>query len=114
MSSCIFCKIVTKEIPADIVYEDERVIAFKDIHPQAPIHVLIIPKKHIPGVMDITPEDTVFCSNVGLVARQIAQKEGIDQSGFRLVINNGPNAGQAVAHLHWHLLGGRKMGWPPG
>ncbi len=114
MSDCIFCRVVRREIPADVVEETSSVLAFKDIHPQAPVHVLVIPKRHIPGVMDLSAEDGVLVADVHQVIRAVARKLDLQDAGFRLVVNNGPFAGQAVDHLHYHILGGRKLGWPPG
>lgn len=114
MSETIFSKIIRKEIPAAIVYEDERVLAFRDVAPQAPTHVLIIPKDPIPTVNDVTPEHEQLIGHMVTVAATIAHQEGVDQSGYRLVLNCNADAGQAVYHLHLHLLGGRKMAWPPG
>jgi len=111
---CLFCKIVKKEIPAQIIFEDKDIIAFRDIAPQAPVHVLIIPKKHIPGLNDTNALDTALLGRIQLVARELAVKEKISGDGYRLVLNSGSNAGQAVAHLHYHLMGGRKFNWPPG
>ena len=114
--STIFSKIITKEIPADIVYETEDVLAFKDINPKAPVHVLIIPKKiEIPKVTDIDgKEHGELLGKMFDAANKIAKDSGISEEGFRLVINCGSKAGQAVYHLHMHLLGGREMNWPPG
>jgi len=109
----IFKKIIDKEIPADIVYEDEHCLAFRDINPQAPTHVLVIPKKEIPSVADLEDGDKEIAGHLLLIARDLAQKMELD-GGFRLVINNGPEAGQTVDHLHVHLLGGRGLTWPPG
>ena len=109
----IFSKIIRREIPADIVYEDETTLAFKDINPQAPIHILVIPKKPIPSLADATSEDHILMGNLLLTAKQVAQEQGI-QNGYRVVINNGIDAGQTVFHLHLHILGGRPMQWPPG
>lgn len=114
MSETIFSKIIKKEIPADIVYEDNEILAFKDIAPQAPVHILIIPKKEIPTANDIEEEDQSLIGKMFLVAKQLAKKFGIAESGYRLVINCNKDAGQAVFHLHLHLLGGRKFTWPPG
>lgn len=113
--STIFSKIISKEIPADIVFENEYVLAFKDIKPQAPVHVLIIPKIEIPKVTDIKgSEHAVLLSKMIDAANKIAKDFGIAEDGFRLVFNCGDNGGQEVYHLHLHLLGGRKMNWPPG
>lgn len=114
MSDTIFAKIVRREIPADIVYEDDEVLAFKDIAPQAPIHILIIPKKEIPTVNDINIEDSTLIGKLFLVAKKLANDFGFSESGYRLVINCNNDAGQAVYHLHLHLLAGRKFSWPPG
>ena len=111
---CLFCAIIRKEIPARIVFENERLLAFRDINPQAPVHVLIVTKKHIPGLNDITGQDSVLLGEVHQLARQIAEDEGIAKSGWRLVCNCGADAGQSVEHIHFHLLGGRVMQWPPG
>lgn len=110
----LFEKIITRQVPATIVYEDELVIAFKDIKGQAPTHVLIIPKKPIPRIADATAEDERVLGHLLLKAAGIAKDLGVDQSGFRLVINNGPDAGESVPHLHCHILGGRALAWPPG
>ncbi len=114
MADTIFGKIIRREIPAEIVYEDEEVLAFKDIAPQAPIHVLIIPKKEIPTANDIQEEDAPLIGKLFIVAKKLAKEFGVDESGYRLVINCNKDAGQAVYHLHLHLLGGRKFTWPPG
>lgn len=113
--STIFSKIINKEIPADIVYESENVLAFKDIRPQAPVHILIIPKIEIPKVTDIKgSEHSYLLGEMFDAANKIANDLGIAEDGFRLVFNCGNNGGQEVYHLHMHLLGGRKMNWPPG
>lgn len=114
MGDCIFCKIVKKEIPAKICAESSKTIAFHDINPQSPVHILIIPKEHIPGLLDLQSKDSVTINEMMESAQKLAKIEGIDKSGFRLVINSGQDAGQAVDHLHLHLLGRRKLGWPPG
>jgi len=114
MSKTLFEKIVAREIPAQIVYEDELVIAFHDIAPKAPTHVLLIPKKPIPRVAEATSEDHHVLGHLMLKAGEVAEKLGLKQGGYRLVFNNGPDAGEAVPHLHCHILGGRKMNWPPG
>lgn len=114
MDICIFCKIIDKKIPAKIIHEDAEFLAFHDINPQAPVHVLIIPKKHIPSINDITTDDELITAGLYRLAQKLAKELKVDQSGYRLVINNGPAAGQAVAHVHLHLLGGRAMHWPPG
>lgn len=114
MAEDLFCKIVAGEIPADKVYEDDDVLAFRDIRPQAPVHVLIIPKRHIAMLADATEEDERLLGKLLLVANNLARQEGIADSGYRVVVNNGPDSGQDVYHIHFHLFGGRKMGWPPG
>jgi histidine triad (HIT) family protein len=113
MSDTIFGKIIRREVPADIVYEDDLVMAFKDIAPQAPVHILVVPKKSIPEIAAVESEDRDLLGHLLLTAKQIAEQEGLE-GGYRLVINNGPEAGQSVDHLHLHLLGGRSMQWPPG
>lgn len=114
MTDCIFCKIVSGDIPGDIVYQDDDVLAFRDLNPQAPTHILIIPKKHIATVNDLQPEDAELVGRMYLAARQIAKDEGIAEPGYRAVMNCNREAGQTVFHIHLHLLGGRPMGWPPG
>ncbi|WP_437998447.1 histidine triad nucleotide-binding protein [Sorangium sp. So ce185] len=111
---CIFCKIAKKEIPSKVVLEDEHVIAFHDLNPQAPTHVLVIPKRHIAGIAQAAPEDEAVLGRLLLAARQVAEKTGIAEGGFRTVVNSGANAGQTVFHLHVHVIGGRPMAWPPG
>ena len=114
MEDCLFCKIVDGEIDSDIVYEDEQVIAFKDINPQAPTHILIAPKKHIPTLLDLEEEDNELVGHIYQVAKELAQKEGIAEDGFRVVSNCNEAGGQTVFHIHYHLLGGRDLQWPPG
>ena len=114
MADNIFAKIIRKEIPAQIVFEDERVLAFRDVDPKAPIHVLIVPKKDIARVSEAKAEDEALLGHLLMVAAEVARKEGIDGSGYRLVINKGAHAGETVPHLHLHLIGGRPMEWPPG
>ena len=114
MSKTLFEKIIAREIPAKILYEDELVFAFQDIKPQAPTHVLIIPKKPIPRIAEARPEDGPVIGHLLLKAAALAKEMGVAQSGFRLVFNNGPDAGEAVPHLHCHIIGGRALGWPPG
>ena len=111
---CVFCRIVRGEAPAEILYQDDLVTAFRDTHPQAPTHVLVVPNRHIPAAAAVTADDAELLGRVFTVANHLAAEEGIAQSGYRLVINDGPQAGQSVNHLHLHLLGGRRMGWPPG
>lgn len=110
----LFERIIAREIPADIVYEDDTVIAIRDIHPQAPVHVLIVPKRPIPRVGAATPEDQEVLGHLLLKAGEVARRLGLDTSGFRLVMNHGADGGETVPHLHCHLLGGRPLGWPPG
>lgn len=112
MSDCLFCKIGAKEIPSKTVYEDELCFAFRDINPQAPTHILIVPRKHVAKVTDLEAGDRELVGHLHWAARQIASKEGLKH--FRLVVNNGEEAGQSVWHLHLHLLGGRLFSWPPG
>ena len=112
--NCLFCKIANKEIKSNIVLENDKLLAFSDINPQAPVHVLIITKKHIPGLNDLEAADKELLGEIQLAAKEIAEKSGVTKSGYRLVANCGPDAGQAVAHLHYHLLGGRAFKWPPG
>ena len=112
--NCLFCKIINREIKANIVLENENLLAFSDINPQAPLHVLIISKKHIPGLNDLAAADKELLGEIQLAAKEIAEKSGVSKSGYRLVANCGPDAGQAVEHLHYHLLGGRVFKWPPG
>jgi len=114
MSKTLFEKIIDREIPATIVYEDDLVLAFRDIKPQVPTHVLVIPKKPIPRIAEAKPEDHKVLGHLLLKAAEVANQLGLTQSGFRLVFNNGPDAGEAVPHLHCHIIGGRKMSWPPG
>lgn len=113
MTDCLFCKIIAGKIPARKVYEDEKAFAFEDINPQASTHVLIIPKRHIVGIDQATEEDAELMGYCQIVAAKIARERKLEK-GFRTVYNVGPDAGQTVFHLHLHLLGGRKMGWPPG
>ncbi|NQT29623.1 MAG: histidine triad nucleotide-binding protein [Candidatus Saganbacteria bacterium] len=112
MMDCIFCKIIKKEIPASIVFEDDKVLAFNDTNPQAPVHILVIPKQHVATVNDLDAMNVV--RDLFAVMNRIAKEKGIDKTGYRIVVNHGKHAGQAVDHLHFHLLGGRKLTWPPG
>ena len=114
MSKTLFERIAAKEIPANLVYEDEHVVAFRDIHPQAPTHILIVPRKHIPRIAEATSADHALLGHLLLKAAEVAKQAGLSANGYRLVINNGPHAGESVPHLHVHLLGGRALGWPPG
>lgn len=113
-NDCIFCKIATGAAPAERLYEDDRAVAFRDIHPQAPVHVLVIPRKHIPAISKMDESDSDLVGHLVWVARQVAAQEGIDETGFRLVVNDGRDGNQTVGHLHVHLLGGRSLQWPPG
>lgn len=113
-SDCLFCKIAAREIPADIVHETDNVVAFRDVNPQAPTHILLIPKKHLPSAAEVTDAHEKLLAEVFQTAAHLAKAEGIDTSGWRLVTNVGAEAGQSVPHLHFHLLGGRRMSWPPG
>lgn len=112
--SCLFCKIVRREVPASIVYEDERVLAFNDINPQAPTHILVIPKRHIATLNDLAPEDDTIVGELTRRAARIADERGIGVHGYRTVFNTNRDAGQTVFHIHLHLLGGRSLAWPPG
>jgi len=114
MDSCIFCKIKNKEIPSKIVFEDERIVAFNDANPQSPVHILLLPKEHFASLNDIPEEKRDVLSHLLLKARQIAQQEGISKNGYRIVLNTEKDSGQEVFHIHFHLLGGRRMTWPPG
>jgi histidine triad (HIT) family protein len=111
---CLFCKIINREIPAKIVYEDDRVLAFNDINPQAPTHVLVVPKRHIGTLSDLTPEDDGIVGEVVRRGAAIADERGIAAAGFRAVFNTNKEAGQTVFHIHLHVIGGRPMHWPPG
>ncbi len=114
MSKTLFEKIAAREATATIVYEDDQVLAFRDIKPQAPVHVLIVPRKPIPRIAEAKPQDQAVLGHLLLKAAEVARKLGLSESGFRLVFNNGPDAGEAVPHLHCHIIGGRRLGWPPG
>jgi histidine triad (HIT) family protein len=114
MADCLFCKMVSGEIKPDIVFEDDEVLAFRDVNPQAPMHVLVIPKTHISTVNDLTPEHTGLVGRMYLAAQKIAADEGVAEPGYRLVMNCNSEAGQSVYHIHLHVLGGRPMAWPPG
>ena len=114
MRDCLFCKISAGEIPADIVFQDDDVLAFRDLNPQAPTHFLVIPKKHISIINDIQDQDAELIGKMYLAAKQVAKDEGIDESGYRTVMNCNAGAGQTVFHIHLHVLGGRGMSWPPG
>ncbi|MBL91290.1 MAG: histidine triad nucleotide-binding protein [Myxococcales bacterium] len=112
--NCIFCKIVKKEIPATIIYEDDHVLAFEDLNPQAPVHCLVITKKHIVGGNDMTPEDTIALGHMLLAGKKVAEIKNIADDGYRFVINTGAHGGQRVFHIHLHVMGGRPLSWPPG
>lgn len=114
MENCLFCKMATGAIPVKKVYEDDMLFAIEDINPVAPLHILIIPKKHLVNTLSLTPEDDLLIGSVHRVAASLARERGVDEEGFRLVNNNNPGAGQSVFHIHFHLLAGRNMGWPPG
>lgn len=114
MQDCLFCKILTKEIPAKIIYEDEQVVAFDDIHPQAPQHKLIIPRQHIATLNDMSVLDKALVGHMMFTAQQLAKELGVAEAGYRTVMNCNRGAGQAVYHIHLHLLGGRPLLWPPG
>lgn len=114
MSKTIFQKIADREIPATLVFEDSQAIAFRDVNPQAPTHILVVPKKLLPRIALATHEDSGLLGHLLFTAKEVAKQLGLDKSGYRLVINNGPDGGESVPHLHVHLLGGRQMGWPPG
>jgi histidine triad (HIT) family protein len=113
MKDCLFCRIIRGEIPVRKVYEDEHTLAFEDINPQAPTHVLVVPKKHIAGLKEAKPEDAELIGRLHLIAAQIGRQRGIED-GYRTVLNVGPRSGQSVFHVHVHLIGGRDMKWPPG
>ncbi len=114
MSQCLFCRIIAGEVAGEIVHQDEKVIAIKDINPQAPLHLLLMPRKHIATLFEVGEEDKELLGHVFLVANLLAKNHGVAQGGFRIVVNCGPEAGQSVYHIHFHLLGGRSMKWPPG
>jgi histidine triad (HIT) family protein len=113
-TGCLFCNIVAKKTPADLVFENEHVLAFRDIRPVAPAHVLVIPKRHVAGVHEAKSNDAEMLGRLLLAARDVAEELGLAGTGYRLVINQGPDAGQSVFHLHCHVIGGRSMAWPPG
>jgi histidine triad (HIT) family protein len=114
MSDCLFCKIVAGTVPATFVYTDDDVVAFQDLHPQAPVHVLVVPRKHIAGFSDVQEEDEELIGKLARVVARIVDQFGVLETGYRSVVNSGPDAQQSVPHLHIHVLGGRPMGWPPG
>jgi histidine triad (HIT) family protein len=112
--SCLFCRIVGGEIPAKVAYQDDQVLAFHDINPQAPTHLLVIPKRHITSLADLRPEDDALVGSLVRRARELARELGLAERGFRVLFNAGEDAGYSVYHIHLHLLGGRRLGWPPG
>jgi histidine triad (HIT) family protein len=114
MADCLFCSIIDGKIKGEIVYQDDTVLAFKDIRPGAPVHVLIVPRKHIASLSTLEPSDLPVIGAIFVAAVKLAKELGIAESGYRVVVNNGDDAGQSVFHLHYHLLGGRRMSWPPG
>lgn len=114
MTDCIFCKIIAGESPSQVIYNDHLVTAFRDIHPVAPTHILLVPNKHIASMNDLTSEDDQLIGHMLYLAPQIAEQEGIRESGYRLIINNGPHGGQVIYHLHLHLIGGQRMQYPMG
>lgn len=114
MSDCIFCRIASGEQPAEKLMDEEDIVAFRDINPKAPTHILVVPRQHIPTLLDVGPEQTELLGKLHRAAVDLARREGLDDKGFRLVTNCLQGAGQSVFHLHLHLLGGRRLGWPPG
>jgi histidine triad (HIT) family protein len=114
MADCVFCRIATGDIPTPLLYQDDRAVAFRDLNPQAATHILVIPRQHVPSVASAQPTDEGLLGHLMLVASAVARDEGIDQTGYRIVVNHGADAGQTVFHIHVHLLGGRPMRWPPG
>ena len=113
MENCLFCKIAAGEIPSSIVYEDKHVVAFRDIDPKAPQHILFISRRHLSSMADLTSEDAELLTHIFMAAKHIAHESGLEQ-GYRFLTNIGSDGGQSISHLHFHLLGGRKLGWPPG
>ncbi len=114
MTDCLFCKMIRGEIRPDTIYEDDDVLAFRDIHPQAPVHVLVVPKRHIATLDDLAPDDAALVGRLTLAATEIARRQGFSERGYRTVMNCNSDGGQTVFHIHLHLLGGRRMQWPPG
>jgi histidine triad (HIT) family protein len=114
MSDCLFCKMVERTVPAKIVYEDDQTLAFDDINPQAPVHTLIIPKKHVVAVQDCSAQDQGLLAHLLVTCTKVAKQKGLSECGYRIVANTGRDSGQTVFHLHLHVLGGRHMTWPPG
>jgi histidine triad (HIT) family protein len=113
-SACLFCKIAAGQIPAALIHQDERLVAFRDINPQAPVHVLVIPRAHVPSLAATDPSHVTLLGEMLLLAAELARSEGLPERGYRTVVNTGKDGGQTVHHLHLHLLGGRALGWPPG
>jgi histidine triad (HIT) family protein len=113
-NDCIFCRIAAAEVPAQVVRQDEVSVAFRDLQPRAPLHVLVVPRRHIPSIAALEADDALLVGQLFLAAREVAASEGVGESGYRLVFNVGPDAGQSVDHLHLHVLGGRGLAWPPG
>jgi histidine triad (HIT) family protein len=111
---CVFCRIAEKKMDAPVVHEDDMAVAFRDMNPQAPVHILVVPKKHIRSMGEVGPKDEALLGHLLYVARKLADDEGLPRNGYRIVLNTGANAGQTVFHLHVHLLGGRSFSWPPG
>lgn len=114
MDNCLFCKIIKGDIPANKVYENEHILAFRDIDPKAPVHILVIPKKHIKSINDLKSSDKYLAGELILASKKIAKDEGIDSKGFRTIFNTNDDGGQTVYHIHMHMMGGRQMKWPPG
>jgi histidine triad (HIT) family protein len=114
MEDCIFCKIANKEIKADLVYEDAQVVAFSDIAPQSPVHILVIPKRHVARLSDLLPKDAALVADLFAAIQKLVKGKKLEKDGYRVIVNEGKNAGQAVWHLHFHLLAGRRFSWPPG
>jgi histidine triad (HIT) family protein len=114
VTDCLFCSIAAGDIPADLVHEDDQVVAFRDINPQAPTHILVVPREHVRSAAELTPEHDALWARLLHVSQQLAAADGIAESGYRIVTNVGADGGQTVSHLHLHLLGGRPMSWPPG
>jgi histidine triad (HIT) family protein len=114
MNDCLFCRIVEKKIPAKVVYEDDQILAFDDVNPRAPVHTLVIPKQHVASVQDLGESDRTLLAQLLLACTKVAKHKGLADPGFRLVVNTGRDGGQTVFHLHFHVLGGRHMAWPPG
>jgi histidine triad (HIT) family protein len=114
MENCVFCRIIERRASGKIVYEDEQVVAIEDLHPQAPVHLLVLPRKHLPSLKEATPEDESLLGHLFTVAARLARERGLESKGYRTVINNGTWAGQSVFHVHVHILGGRVFQWPPG